>query len=182
LRKGIIEIPFGESWLKWQTIGSGIVPLRQYQPALKELIESGRAKPSFVVDKELRIEDAPEAYKGFSDHDFIKSVIRFDDGKNGSLIDEEESEGRRQRKRSARGMERMLERRGTWQALRRLLCCFIENCNQYSHVFIHRLSFLYQRLQCVEFCSFEMGIHVMSNSRFISLELPTDRAHNHCRC
>jgi hypothetical protein len=92
LRKGIIEIPFGESLLKSQTIRSGIVPLRQYQPALKELIESGSAKPSFVVDKELRIEDVPEAYQGFSDHDFIKSVICFDDGKNGSLIDEEESE------------------------------------------------------------------------------------------
>ena len=92
MRKGIIEIPFGESWLKSQTIRSGIVPLRQYQPALKKLIESGRAKPSFVFDKELRIEDAPEAYQEFSDHDFIKSVIRFDDGENGSYIEEEVSE------------------------------------------------------------------------------------------
>ena len=66
--------------------------MRQYQPALKKLIESGRAKPSFVFDKELRIEDAPEAYQEFSDHDFIKSVIRFDDGENGSRVEEEECE------------------------------------------------------------------------------------------
>lgn len=92
MKQGIFEIPFGESWLKSQTIRSGIVPLRQYQPALKRLIESGRAKPSFVFDRELRIEEAAEAYKEFSDHDFIKSVIRLDDGENGSLIEEEEKE------------------------------------------------------------------------------------------
>lgn len=66
--------------------------MRQYQPALKKVIESGRARPSFVFDRELRIEDAPEAYQESSDHDFIKSVILFDDGENGSLIKEEESE------------------------------------------------------------------------------------------
>jgi threonine dehydrogenase-like Zn-dependent dehydrogenase len=91
LKKGIFEIPFGESWLKGQSIKSGIVQLRQYQPALKRLIESGRAKPSFIFDRELRIEDAAEAYKEFSDHDFIKSVIRLD-GENGSLIDNEKVE------------------------------------------------------------------------------------------
>jgi threonine dehydrogenase-like Zn-dependent dehydrogenase len=91
LKKGIFEIPFGESWLKGQSIKSGIVQLRQYQPALKRLIESGRAKPSFIFDRELWIEDAAEAYKEFSDHDFIKSVIRLD-GENGSLIDNEKVE------------------------------------------------------------------------------------------
>ena len=71
-----------------------MVPLRQYQPALKLLTESGRAKPSFIFDRELRIEDAAEAYKEFSDHDFIKSVIRLDHGENGngSLIEEEDSD------------------------------------------------------------------------------------------
>ncbi len=83
MKKGIFEIPFGESWLKGQSINPGMVPLRQYQPALKRLIKSGRAKPSFILDRELRIEDAPEAYKEFSDHDFIKSAIRLDDGENG---------------------------------------------------------------------------------------------------
>ena len=91
MRKGIFEIPFGESWLKGQSIKSGIVQLRQFQPALKRLIESGRAKPSFIFDRELRIEDAPEAYKEFSDHDFIKSVIRLD-GEKGSLIDNDKVE------------------------------------------------------------------------------------------
>lgn len=91
MKKGIFEIPFGESWLKGQSIKSGIVQLRQFQPALKRLIESGRAKPSFIFDRELRIEDAPEAYKEFSDHGFIKSVIRLD-GEKGSLIDNDKVE------------------------------------------------------------------------------------------
>ena len=103
MKKGIFEIPFGESWIKGQSIKSGIVQLRQFQPALKRLIESGRAKPSFIFDRELRIEDAPEAYKEFSDHDFIKSVIRLD-GEKGSLIDndkvEEESSAQKKRKKN----------------------------------------------------------------------------------
>lgn len=105
MKKGIFEIPFGESWLKGQSIKSGIVQLRQYQPALKRLIESGRAKPSFIFDRELRIEDAAEAYKEFSDHDFIKSVIRLDGGENGSLIDNEkvEEKSSAQKKRTRNG-------------------------------------------------------------------------------
>jgi hypothetical protein len=105
LKNGIFEIPIGESWLKRQSIRSGIVPLREYQPALKRLIESGRAKPSFVFDREIRIEDAVEAYNEFSDHDFIKSVIRLDDGDNGSLIEEEEVEEKSsaQKKRKRNG-------------------------------------------------------------------------------
>jgi threonine dehydrogenase-like Zn-dependent dehydrogenase len=106
LKKGTLEIPVGEAWLKSLTIKGGIVPLRQYQPALKRLIESGRAKPSFIFDRELRIKDAPEAYKEFSDHDFIKSVIRLDDNENGSLIEEEESEEKAptQKKRKRNGV------------------------------------------------------------------------------
>ena len=104
MKKGIFEIPFGESWLKSQTIKSGIVPLRQYHAPLKRLIESGRAKPSFVFDREIRIEDAPKAYQEFSDHDFIKSVIRLDDGEE-SLIEEEEAEDKSsaQKKRKRNG-------------------------------------------------------------------------------
>ena len=103
LKKGIFEIPFGESWFKAQPIRSGIVPLREYQPALLKLIQSGRAKPSFIVDREIKIDDAPETYQEFSDHDFIKSVIRFGDfeGKESSSeIEEEEERPLRKRKRN----------------------------------------------------------------------------------
>ena len=80
------------------------MPLRQYQPVLKKLIESGRAKPSFVFDRELRIEDAAKAYKEFSDHDFIKSYISFEVGEHGELGEEEKSESP-QKKRKRNGTE-----------------------------------------------------------------------------
>jgi hypothetical protein len=89
-RKGIFEIPVGTAWLKSQTIKGGTVPIRQYQQNLKRLIESGRAKPGFVFEREVKIEEAAKAYRQFSDHDFIKAVIRFDDIENGALIEENE--------------------------------------------------------------------------------------------
>jgi threonine dehydrogenase-like Zn-dependent dehydrogenase len=48
------------------------------------LIESGRVKPSFVFDREIHIEEAAKTYTEFSNHDFIKSVIRFDWNENAS--------------------------------------------------------------------------------------------------
>ncbi|KAH9205911.1 hypothetical protein DL95DRAFT_375740 [Leptodontidium sp. 2 PMI_412] len=79
-------------------------PRKSWLIADKHLIISGRAKPSFVVDRELRIDDAPEAYQEFSDHDFIKSVIRFGDFEDkeeqSSVEEEEEERPLRKRKRN----------------------------------------------------------------------------------
>lgn len=89
--------------MKSQTIRSGVVPLRKYQATLLKLIASGRAKPSFIVDREIRVEDAPEAYQEFSDREFIKGVIRFGgfEGKeDSSSVEEEEERPLRKRKRN----------------------------------------------------------------------------------
>ena len=48
-----------------------------YQDLLKNLIESGKAKPSFVFEKEFKIEDGAEAYREFSEHKVVKVVFRF---------------------------------------------------------------------------------------------------------
>lgn len=77
-QKGFLSIPVATAWFKGQTIKGGIVPIRDYQVKLKQLIESDRVKPSLVFDKEILIEDAPKAYKEFSDHDFIKTWIRIE--------------------------------------------------------------------------------------------------------
>jgi threonine dehydrogenase-like Zn-dependent dehydrogenase len=104
-KKGIFEIPLATVWLKSQTIRGGIVPLRQYQPTLKKLIESGRMTPSFVFDKEIHIEDAAKAYTEFSNHDFIKTVIRFEKTENDILAeDEEEKAEQPQKKRKRNGV------------------------------------------------------------------------------
>ena len=75
---GILPIPWGTLWLKSLSIRGGIVQIRLFQDLLKKLIESGKAKPSFVFTKEFSIDDAPEAFREFSDHKLIKAVFRFD--------------------------------------------------------------------------------------------------------
>jgi len=45
----------------------------------KKFIESGQVNPGFVLNKEIRLEEAAKAYLEFSDHKFFKAVIRFDD-------------------------------------------------------------------------------------------------------
>lgn len=50
---------------------------REYIRNLFPLIQSGKAKPGFIFDTEIKIGNAVEAYKQFSDRKFIKAVIRF---------------------------------------------------------------------------------------------------------
>ncbi len=78
-KKGILKVPLDLIRMKSLSIKGGIVPLRQYQPQLQKLIESGRAKPSFVFDREFRLEDAASAYTQFSNLDFIRCVLRVDE-------------------------------------------------------------------------------------------------------
>ena len=104
-RQGVFEIPFAQAWFKSQSIKGGIVPLRQYQSVLKKLIESGRVKPSFVFDREIHVEDAAKAYTEFSNHDFIKTVIRFEENGSESVAgDEEERIAQPQKKRKRNGV------------------------------------------------------------------------------
>jgi hypothetical protein len=68
--------------LKGQSIKAGFIsgePYKQVQNLLKLLIERDGAKPSFVFDREFRIDDAQEAYQEFSDHKITKAVFRFDE-------------------------------------------------------------------------------------------------------
>jgi threonine dehydrogenase-like Zn-dependent dehydrogenase len=76
--QGVLPIPIGIIWLKGLTVKGGPVQLRLYQELLKTLIESGKGKPSFVFDREFRIEDGAEAFREFSAHKLIKAVFRFD--------------------------------------------------------------------------------------------------------
>ena len=42
------------------------------------MIDTGKAKPSFVFEREFRIEDGAKAYKLFNDKKILKAVFRFD--------------------------------------------------------------------------------------------------------
>lgn len=80
---GILPFPMGEWWTKGQTIRGGFVQLRLYQELLKNLIERGGAKPSFVFTKEYTIENAAIAYREFEEHKIIKAVFKFETTKKG---------------------------------------------------------------------------------------------------
>ncbi|CZR60736.1 related to formaldehyde dehydrogenase [Phialocephala subalpina] len=75
--KGDIQFPAGLFWVKSLSMKGGTAQLRLYQDLLKGLIESGKAKPSFVFEKEFSIEQGKEAFKEFSEHKLVKAVFKF---------------------------------------------------------------------------------------------------------
>jgi len=46
-------------------MGSGQANVKKYNRSLCNLIQEGKAKPSFIVSHELSLTDAPDAYKHF---------------------------------------------------------------------------------------------------------------------
>lgn len=61
--------------------GGSVTSNTLHEP-LKRLIESGVATPSFVFEKGIEIDEVPETYQEFSNHDILKPYIRF--GNSGS--------------------------------------------------------------------------------------------------
>jgi threonine dehydrogenase-like Zn-dependent dehydrogenase len=55
----------------------GLAPIIEVNPRMLQLIQSGRAKPSFIVSSEVGINDAPKAYRRFDQRLETKVVIRF---------------------------------------------------------------------------------------------------------
>ncbi|TVY84418.1 S-(hydroxymethyl)glutathione dehydrogenase, partial [Lachnellula suecica] len=75
--RGFLSIPIGDFFLKGLSMKGGAVDIRKYQEPLKALIEKRGAKPSFVFDKEYKIEEGAKAYHDFATHTIIKPVFRF---------------------------------------------------------------------------------------------------------
>ncbi|KAI5370470.1 Putative alcohol dehydrogenase, zinc-type, GroES-like superfamily, NAD(P)-binding domain superfamily [Septoria linicola] len=63
--KGQILLSFGKLFEKGLSLGTGQCNVKAYNRYLRDLIISGRAKPSFVVSHELGLDDAPMAYDKF---------------------------------------------------------------------------------------------------------------------
>ncbi|KAI5248471.1 hypothetical protein AUEXF2481DRAFT_60725 [Aureobasidium subglaciale EXF-2481] len=63
--KGQILISFGKLFEKGLFLGTGQCNVKAYNRQLRDLIISGRAKPSFVVSHEVDIDDAIDAYEKF---------------------------------------------------------------------------------------------------------------------
>ncbi|KAF7329615.1 Glutathione-independent formaldehyde dehydrogenase [Mycena kentingensis (nom. inval.)] len=63
--KGYMSFPFGRFFEKGLTIGTGQCNVKTYNRYLRDLIISGRAKPSFVVSHNVSLDDAADAYDKF---------------------------------------------------------------------------------------------------------------------
>lgn len=64
-RKGEIAFDFGEFWTKGLRMGTGQTSVKAYNRHLSRLIETGRAKPSFIVSHAIPLDAAPDAYTHF---------------------------------------------------------------------------------------------------------------------
>lgn len=63
--KGQILLSFGKLFEKGLSLGTGQCNVKAYNRYLRDLIISGRAKPSFVVSHEVGLDEAPDAYDKF---------------------------------------------------------------------------------------------------------------------
>jgi glutathione-independent formaldehyde dehydrogenase len=63
--QGRVNFDFGTSFSKGQQIGTGQCPVMRYNRQLRDLIITGRARPSFLVSQELPLRQAPEGYEHF---------------------------------------------------------------------------------------------------------------------
>jgi len=63
--EGKLLLSFGELFTKGLTISTGQADVKKYNRYLRDMIIAGKAMPSFIVTKEIGIEDVPAAYKKF---------------------------------------------------------------------------------------------------------------------
>ena len=73
---GLNNFDIGQAWNKSIAVDGGVVLPLQVASELVPLIESGKAKPSFIVSSIIDIEEAPEYYARFSKREETKVVIR----------------------------------------------------------------------------------------------------------
>ena len=77
-KQGEVAFDFGLFWFKGQTMGTGQCNVKNYNRHLRDLIATGKAKPSFVVSHELPLNEAPEGYRHFDarDNGWTKVVLK----------------------------------------------------------------------------------------------------------
>jgi glutathione-independent formaldehyde dehydrogenase len=66
-REGRLPLPYGEVFTKGLAIACGQTPVKRYNTFLRDLIISGRARPSIIVSHRLPLEEAPDAYRKFDE-------------------------------------------------------------------------------------------------------------------
>ncbi|MTV26683.1 alcohol dehydrogenase catalytic domain-containing protein [Nitriliruptoraceae bacterium ZYF776] len=79
-KEGRLLVEIGTYFEKGLSMGSGQADVKSYNRELRDLIVAGRAEPSFVVSKEIGLDEAPDAYQRFDDREdgYSKVVIHPD--------------------------------------------------------------------------------------------------------
>lgn len=76
-KEGFFPVSMGLLWVKALSLNGGVAEIHRLQPLLRDLIESGKARPSFIIDEVLySLDDVPHAYKRFERRQIGKPVIR----------------------------------------------------------------------------------------------------------
>ncbi|KAF9884688.1 hypothetical protein FE257_001317 [Aspergillus nanangensis] len=76
-KEGVFPVLTGLWWAKSLAINGGVAEIRRLQPTLQRLIESGRAKPSFVISEVLHsLEEVPGVYERFARRQIGKPVVQ----------------------------------------------------------------------------------------------------------
>ena len=66
-KEGKLAFDFGQFWFKGQHVATGQANVKAYNRKLSNLIEAGKAKPSWIISHELTLDQAPDAYKNFDE-------------------------------------------------------------------------------------------------------------------
>jgi glutathione-independent formaldehyde dehydrogenase len=69
MKKGRIMFEMGRFWRKGQPMGTGQANPKAYERALPDLIQLGKAKPSWIISHELPLTEAPNSYRRFAARD-----------------------------------------------------------------------------------------------------------------
>ncbi len=77
-KEGEIAFDMGLFWFKGQKVGTGQANIKHYNRHLRNLIHTGRAKPSWIISHELPLTEAPNAYQHFDarDNGWTKVVLK----------------------------------------------------------------------------------------------------------
>jgi len=75
---GRLLFQIGKFFEKGLSMGTGQANVKRYNRALRDMIVSGRMKPSFVVSKDVPLEEAPDAYHRFDNREdgYTKVVLK----------------------------------------------------------------------------------------------------------
>lgn len=103
-KKGQIAFDLGTFFMKGQHMGTGQANVKAYNRYLRDLIQSGRARPSWIVSHELALDEAPDAYNHFDAREdgWTKVILHPAAGRKGQTREREQAAAQRREPAHAR--------------------------------------------------------------------------------